>query len=201
MTLYSQITYYISAHYISLLCFQNPTKARQFIGLLNTLGLSLLSSYSLVLIYNNGLDVTPTLMALPEHTELNDSIVAHFTTDLAIGHLLDRSNMELLTGYVHHAIYALILTYLRQTQQSNLIYLCLPFEIPTVLMNLNRFDEQKRFTLPFGATFFLFRVLYNLYVIAAISDNPLHICVATAMLAMHTHWFRLWFSKYVNRNR
>jgi hypothetical protein len=201
MTLYSQITYYLSAHYLSLLCFQNPTKARQFIGLLNTLGLSLLSSYSLVLVYNNGLRSVPSLMALPEHTELNDSIVAHFTTDLAVGHFLDRPNMELVTGYVHHAVYAAILTYLRQTQQSNLIYLCLPFEIPTVLMNLNRFDEAKRFTLPFGTTFLLFRVLYNLYVIAAVSNNPLHVCVATAMLAMHTHWFQLWFRKYVNRNR
>ena len=98
MTLYHQIAYYLSAHYLSLLCFQNPTKARQFIGLLNTVGLSLLSSYSLVMVYNNGLNLTPALLALPEHTDLNDSIVAHFTTDLAVGHILEGTKMELLTG-------------------------------------------------------------------------------------------------------
>jgi hypothetical protein len=114
---------------------------------------------------------------------------------------MDPHNMELVTGYIHHTAYTAILLYLRYTQQSNLIYLCLPFEIPTVLMNLNRMDSEKRLTIPFGTTFLLFRLLYNLYVIAVLRTDPLKATVATLMLTVHAHWFRIWLSKFVNRNR
>ena len=198
MGLPTQLLLYGSAHAVSYLYFKHPTKSRDMIALLNTVALSMVSLYAT---YQSGLPQPALLLAAPEQTLLNDSIAAHFITDLAIGHVLDNSNMELVTGYIHHSAYAAILLSLRYTQQSNLIYLCLPFEIPTVLMNLNRMDPKKRLTIPFGATFLLFRVLYNLYVIAVLCTDPLKATVATMMLTVHAHWFRLWLSKFVNRNR
>ena len=198
MGLFTQLALYGSAHAVSYLYFKNPTKSRDLIALLQTIALSLLSIYTT---YQSGLPQPALLLAVPEQTMLNDAITAHFITDLAVGHFLDRHNMEVVTGYIHHSAYAVILLVLRYTQQSNLIYLCLPFEIPTVLMNLNRMDPKKRFTLPFGTTFLFFRVLYNLYVIAAVSSNPAHATLTTLMLAVHAHWFTIWRRKFVNRNR
>jgi len=198
MGLSTQLALYGSAHAVSSLYFMSPTKSREMIALLNTIALSLLSLYTT---YQSGLPQPALLLATPEQTLLNDSITAHFITDLVVGHVMDRPNMELVTGYIHHSAYALILIYLRYTEQSNLIYLCLPFEIPTVLMNLNRMDPKKRLTMPFGITFLLFRVLYNLYVIAVLRTDPLKATVAALMLTVHAHWFKIWLSKFVNRNR
>jgi len=198
MGLPTQLALYGSAHTISWLYLESPTKSRDLIALLNTIALSLLGLYT---IYQTGLPDPTCLLAAPEQTLLNDAITAHFMTDLVIGHVLDNSNMELVTGYIHHSAYAIILLYLRYTQESNLIYLCLPFEIPTVLMNLNRLDPQKRLSLPFGITFLLFRVLYNLYIIAVLRADPLKVTVASLMFAVHVHWITIWTRKLVNRNR
>jgi len=193
-----QLALYSSGQTLALLYYRNPTRSRDLIGLLNTFYLSLLSLHQ---IYTSGLPTPASLMAQTEDINLNDTLVSHFIADLAYGHFLDRPNMEIVTGYIHHGVYTVIMFYLRQTQQSNLIYLCLPFEIPTVLMNLNRFDPKKRLSLPFGVSFLLFRVLYNVYVISSLRTNLLHASLATLMLIIHTHWFTIWTRKFVNRNR
>jgi len=198
MGLSTQLGLYGSAHVVSYLYFKNPTKSRNIIALLNTIALSLISIHAAA---TGGLPQPALLLAAPEQTTLNDSIASHFITDLVIGHLMDNKNMEIVTGYIHHSAYATILLYLRRTEQSNLIYLCLPFEIPTVLMNLNRMDHKKRLSIPFGVTFLLFRIIYNMYVIASLRQMPHYSIVATLMLTVHVHWYRIWVTKFVNRNR
>jgi len=199
MSLSDQFIVYSSAHVLAYYCVGDITYSRNLIGLINTSILSLFSLYSFYLVATHGLYTPAFLLVQPENVALNNSIVGHFATDLVLGSLLDSKNMELVSGYLHHSAYIGILWYLQQTRQSNLIYLCLPYEIPTVFLNLNRFDRQKRFTLIFGITFAIFRLLYNLYVMAALSPNPMHLSITSLMLLVHLHWYRIWLVKQINR--
>jgi hypothetical protein len=127
--------------------------------------------------------------------KINEYITGFFLYDLLIGHFSDKKNkLGFLTGYVHHGVYIAVLTYVRYTDESDLIYIFLPFEVPTLLLDIKKLHPSDILDLAFGAFFFAFRILYNIYIIYVIPIEPYKL-MPLITLCLHTHWFRLWLLK------
>ena len=88
----------------------------------------------------------------PEPYQLNNYITGYFCYDLVIGHFAD-NNLHLLSGYIHHCIYIGLLTYIKYTDESHLIYLFLPFELPTALLDLKKLYPCTKINILFGTSF------------------------------------------------
>jgi len=173
-------------------------KGRVWLSLINAAILSGLSAKTCYYVYVYGYNVSPYLLEKPQNTQLANYVMGFFTVDLLLGHIYDRANVGILTGYVHHSVYIALVYYLKTVGHSNLIYMCLPFEIPTALLDMNRLDKQKRFNLPFGISFIFCRLLYNMYIITAVMQiNYGYSFIASLMLTMHMYWFYTWSNKYL----
>jgi hypothetical protein len=172
------LSLYTTTFYLARPYFPN---IRVAISLLNATILSLVA-------------VKPSILPIPTH--LNDYITAYFTYDLVTGHITDRKTFGLLTGYIHHSVYIVLLLYLRKTNESQLIYYFLPFEIPTAILDLKKLIPAQSNYLSniFGITFVAFRLIYNIQLIT-LMPNPYYSGVTTLMLALHTYWFSVWLLK------
>jgi hypothetical protein len=138
------------------------------------------------------LTVAPSI--LPNPIYLNNYITAYFTYDLVTGHFTDHKTFGLLTGYIHHSVYILLLLHLRLTNTSHLIYYFLPFEIPTAFLDLKKLSKSPYLSNIFGASFFAFRLIYNTYLIRQM-PNVYYSGITTLMLTLHIYWFSIWLFK------
>jgi len=129
---------------------------------------------------------------------LNQYITGHFIYDTLTGHFFDRVNFNLLTGYIHHSVYLLLLFYIRQTNESHLIQLLLPFEIPTLVQDLKKLYKHPSLDALFGSSFVVYRVIYNVYVIR--QTPPPYRWITSLMLVLHVFWLQQWLKKQ-NQNR
>lgn len=129
---------------------------------------------------------------------LNKYITGYFVYDTITGHFFDRQNFNLLSGYMHHSVYLLLLFYIRQTNESYLIPLLLPFEIPTFILDLKKLYKTPALNFLFGTSFVVYRVIYNIYVIR--QTPPPYKWISSLMLLLHIFWLHQWLKKQ-NQNR
>lgn len=202
MSLVGSFIFYSGLHTFINYISENVNEQRTVVGLMNSIGLSSMVAYPFYLMYIQPYQAINTVLLLPHMKLLSDILIGHFTTDLVIGHLFDRKKMDLLEGYIHHTLYAMVVTYMRYTQETNIILLYLPFEIPTVFLNLNRFNKSREYNLHFGISFVLFRILYNIYLIQIIGQyNVYYTSLTYLMLAVHSFWFYKWCKGFVAAKR
>jgi len=174
-------------------------KARVYISLINAAFLSALSTHSF---YNNALHGPADFLAQKEQTWLTDYAIGYFVSDLALGHLFDRQNLNFFTGYVHHSAFIALLYHVKSTHESNLIYMLLPFEIPTLILDINRLTKDPYINLVFGVSFASFRLLYNLHIIKALYYYYAPYSFITSLLfCIHSLWFYQWLDKMLNNSR
>ena len=170
------------------------SKARVLVSLINSLFLSSLSYYT----FQNGTfhPVTHYIVNMPDQAWLSNYVIGYFAADLFLGHLFDRENFNFLSGYIHHSVFMVMTYHIHVTQQSNLIYLLVPFEIPTLFLDLIHLNKDPLLDLTFGSTFIMFRIVYNIYLIHAfaIYYTP-YSCALSLLLVLHIHWFRKWLQK------
>ncbi len=174
--------------YSSIYIFVNSyiQKTRILISLANSTALSLYGIYSHIYINQN-----------EENTALADYIWGYFFFDMFIGHFYDRTKFNLLTGYIHHTIYLGLVTYIRITKQTYLIYPFLHFEIPTAILDINKIYPNKNFNNAFGISFFIFRLAYNIYIIPFIYSISIYYSLVTIlMLCVHGYWFSIWLRRF-----
>jgi len=169
-------------------------KTRVFLSLLNATLLSALSTRTIM--YISQPNPVANLLEDVQDTMLANYVIGFFSADMLLGYVFTPESMGFLTGYVHHTVYVSLVYYLRTHSHSNLIYLCLPFEIPTLLLDLNRLDSQKRFNGVFAVSFVLCRVIYNIYIIVLMSEiSAAYQFIATSMLCIHLYWLQEWTRK------
>jgi hypothetical protein len=176
-------------------------KARAIVSFSNAAFLSFMSiiSASVFTVYG---DYTPDyFLRKPEQVWLADYTIGYFTADLVLGHFY--GGLNLITGYIHHSAYIVLVYYIKTQQQSNLIYMCLPFEIPTMFQDLKRIMPASQgyiYTALFGTTFILFRLIGNFILLQhAMEINKFYAVIAFLMLITHIGWFCEWLSKFVPR--
>jgi len=169
-------------------------KTRVCLSLLNAALLSALSARTIMYIVQP--NSVANLLEDAQNTTLANYVIGFFSADMLVGYVFTPESMGFLTGYVHHTVYACLVYYLRTNNHSNLIYLCLPFEIPTLILDLNRLDPQKRYNGAFAVSFVLCRIMYNIYIIILMSEiSVAYQSIATAMLLMHLYWLQEWTVK------
>jgi len=140
------------------------------------------------------------LLAQPEQTWLAAYVGSYFATDLFLGHL-DRG-LHLVTGYIHHSVYVGLAVFLLHKQQSNLIFLCLPFEIPTLILDIHKLYPTYNYKPAFAATFITFRLLMNAYMISEVAPlGQTYSTIASTMLLTHIVWFIQWYRKIATQDR
>lgn len=206
----------------SLLCFSsfcilytifkklNFTKPRVYISLINSVFLSSLSITTFNYLINSNQDqsngrsndrsndqITTLITQEPEQIWLADYAIGYFAADLFLGHVFDRKNLNILSGYIHHSVFIGLTYYVKATNQSNIIYLLLPFEIPTAFLDITHLNKGDiLLDVSFGTSFFIFRIVYHVYIIHLISNYCLPYSVITSLLLLvHLYWFRGWLKK------
>lgn len=163
-------------------------KIRVYTSLINA---SLLSTYALYQYLNHN-----TLQLQYNDTVLNDVITGFFVYDLTYGMVIDRENFDTITGLVHHSLYIILLSYLRVNNISYLIYPFLPFEVPTLFMDIRKIYPTRPIDYLFGLTFFVFRIVYNFYLVGVFTQiSEAYSLIITVMLAVHSFWFKTWVEK------
>ena len=173
------------------------SKARVYVSLTNAVILSGLSYNTFATIYAHGTNTALALINQTEHVWLANYTIGYFSADLLLGALFDRKHMSIVAGYIHHSVYIALVQYIKSIGQSNLIYICAPFEIPTLLLDINRIKSTLWGQTGFGITFTMFRILYNVYMLAVVHKiNPNYNIIVTLMLTLHIVWIRDWYTKY-----
>jgi len=158
--------------------FKHHNKIRVITSLINA---SILSAFALIPLN-------------PDPVHLNGYITGYFIYDTAVGHFYDQSNFGFLSGYIHHPVYICLLTYLRITNESHLIQIFLPFEIPTAIQDVKKLTPSTVTDLAFGISFFTFRILYNIHVVTQM-PNTLYASFVCLMLTLHIYWFLQWINR------
>jgi hypothetical protein len=178
---------------------QYQQKARIYISLINAAFLSVLSTHSF---YNKTLHGPVDFLAQKEQTWLTDYTIGYFVSDLFLGHFFDKQNLNIITGYIHHTAFIALLYHIKFTHESNLIYMLLPFEIPTMILDINHLTKGAYSNVAFGVSFVSCRLLYNLYVIRAFYHyyTPYSI-ITTLLFLIHSLWFYQWVDKKANYSR
>jgi hypothetical protein len=176
----------------------DPHKARAMFSGSNAAFLSILALLTFV---GAGIPYSPQfLLQQPEQTWLADYVSSYFVTDLFLGHL-DR-NLHLVTGYIHHSVYVGLVLFLQHNHQSNLIFLCLPFEIPTLILDIHKLYPAYNYKPAFAVTFMAFRLITNAYMISTVVPlGQTYSTIASAMLVTHIAWFIEWNLKIAAHHR
>jgi len=174
-------------------------KARVFVSLVNSAFLSCLSYYTF-----NNLTLYPLSYFIkdqPDQTWLANYTIGYFAADLFLGHLFDRKNLNLLTGYIHHSVFIIMTYHVKITNQSNIIYLLVPFEIPTFFLDVTHIYKHSLIDNSFGITFLTFRIFYNLYVIYSLWQYYIpYSLISCLLLVIHLNWFQKWLQKMKKSN-
>lgn len=120
--------------------------------------------------------------------------------DLVIGYFYYLEYLDPFTTIFHHIAYIVFMIGLLQANISRGFLLCFFMEIPTFFISLGTVFKDFRSDLMFGITFFITRLMFNLYLIVRLATITNYegviwkIC--TFVLIVHIYWFYKWYNTY-----
>lgn len=124
--------------------------------------------------------------------------------DLVVGTLEYASEVQLLTGWVHHVVYFCIVGVMVATHTTNTFVLMCICEVPTFILALGRIHKPARADVAFGVTFIATRVLYYAMVFAKglLEGAPTALVVVSGLvLLLHLSWMRDWIAGMRRRSK
>ncbi|KAJ7255679.1 hypothetical protein C8J57DRAFT_1437074 [Mycena rebaudengoi] len=127
---------------------------------------------------------------------VNRFFQAYLLTDLTVGALYYRSQIGLLTGWVHHAVYILITEIAIRNAWAHIFCLCAIMELPTLLLGLMTLLPSLRSNTLFALVFFATRILFHLVLLASYA-LPAHrpagslfpALILASVFPLHAMWF------------
>jgi hypothetical protein len=126
--------------------------------------------------------------------------LTYFASDLIIGmqYYPETLNSNIITSYVHHSAYLALFAYGKYYNLNHLYIFGLPYEIPTILLNLGYINPIYRNNMLFGILFFIFRVVHNIYLLykTYMVYNDLFIFNVFTFI-LHCNWFMGYVKKYI----
>lgn len=130
-------------------------------------------------------------------------VVLFFATsnvmDLTLGTLYYPSQLDPLTSIFHHIFYVTFMLVLLQQNYSRGFVLCFVMEVPSCLLAIGSVFQQYRTDIGFGITFFMTRLVYNVYLayrLYNLSPEGMIWRICTGVLCMHLYWFYKWATVY-----
>ncbi len=128
--------------------------------------------------------------------------------DLVLGLIFYRSQLTLMTTYIHHSLYTWLMFFLvtgnglfvsTPTPFSVAFIWCLIEELPTFLLAFGSLFPSLRSDLLFGGTFFFLRLVYHSVLCLVMARmgayTPILVLYGLTFL-MHVVWFQTWYTKY-----
>lgn len=119
--------------------------------------------------------------------------------DIVIGMHDYPKYLDPLTAIAHHIVYNLFMLVLLSHHYANGFILCFLMEIPTFLLAIGTFNKHYRSDSLFGMSFFLTRIVYNIYFanrLRLLSPNGYIWKFCCCVLMLHVYWFSKWFKVY-----
>jgi len=112
--------------------------------------------------------------------------------DLAVGLVEYPSQIGLLTGWIHHPIYAALLLFLLVRRSCFHFCLFMFEELPTLLFAIGYLFPPLRHDLLFGLSYLLTRILLHFYLIWNLYPDVLCVEFAIFVFPLHLYWFWEW---------
>jgi hypothetical protein len=121
--------------------------------------------------------------------------------DLIVGLVDYRKQIDLVSGYIHHALYLLLMFIALTSHWCTAVSVHHVLELPTLILALGSVFPALRADLAMGVTFFATRILINIWSVwqhcswspEAHPSWPWVVCPA---LAMHSYWFFGWAMRH-----
>lgn len=92
---------------------------------------------------------------------------AYLIADLLMGVIYYRSKVNLLTGWIHHTIYIVIVGYTSHMRWSHLFTLCAVMEVPTFILAIASLNSRFRSDIIFALSFFATRIVLHVFLCAS----------------------------------
>ncbi|KAF8800051.1 hypothetical protein BYT27DRAFT_7227575 [Phlegmacium glaucopus] len=87
---------------------------------------------------------------------------SYLAIDLAVGAVHYPSQIGLLTGWIHHAVYMVIVEIAIRRSWSHIFCLCAAMEVPTFCLGFMTLYPELRSNVLFAVAFFLTRILFHI---------------------------------------
>ncbi|KAF9408243.1 hypothetical protein BGZ94_002384 [Podila epigama] len=120
--------------------------------------------------------------------------VSYLLCDLVLGLIYYRAYLDLLSGWLHHLGYLVVVSALTQQQHiSTLFALGTPIELPTIFLAAGHIFPHLRNDILFATSFLLVRIIYPIVMLPELYLNvEARLCwkVAVMALLVHLHWFK-----------
>lgn len=129
------------------------------------------------------------------------AFLAHLIVDSVVGSKDYPKYMKTLSGYPHHFVYIIVSLIALLTKQHAVLALFMFEELPTALLGIGCYDEKLRNDMLFGATFFLTRIMFHIYITYKFRNNTLVRIVGGGVIPLHMYWFYTWVKKYSGLQR
>lgn len=122
--------------------------------------------------------------------------VAYLVMDLGIGVVHYPDQIHLLSGWIHHVLYAVLVMHLLDRSLTTSFCLMLPLELPTFVLALGRLFKELRNDGVFGGMFFSTRIVYHAWMIwrfwEGYSVEGQWWLVVAGVYPLHWYWFKGW---------
>jgi len=142
---------------------------------------------------------------------VNRFFQAYLTADLMMGAAYYRAQVALVTGWIHHIVYILIVEMAIRCSWAHIFCLCASMELPTFILAISSLYPRLRSNVVFALAFFATRIM--LHIVLCISylfpKNREHATkgsfVPSILLAcifpLHALWFRGCINGFIKRAR
>jgi hypothetical protein len=127
---------------------------------------------------------------------------SYLLLDIGLGSIFYRSQITVLNGYFHHALYSWVVLYSLYTRLNMVFLLFWPEELPMLLMSLGALNPSIRVNMRFGFTYFVTRILWHIYLMRSLFQQDKAIgAVAALILPLNGYWFIGWVKQNLRRRR
>ncbi|KLO12293.1 hypothetical protein SCHPADRAFT_890870 [Schizopora paradoxa] len=198
--------------YYAVSPFYKTPKQKSWI--LTTLSAFLMTACSVPFLldyFRGGFSVAASPISSPFAYGVNKVFQAYLVADLALGALHYRKQVNLLSGWIHHAMYVVVTEYAMRNGLAGLFALAAAMEAPTFLLGLGSLHSRARTDVGFASIFFITRIVFNAALIYAYSVKAnregllegswVPASVLTMAFGMHAMWFKGCVNGFVKRAR
>jgi len=135
---------------------------------------------------------------------------AYLVSDLLMGAIYYRSQVALVTGWIHHILYVFIVQICIKRAWTQIFCLCALMELPTFLLAISSLYPRLRSNIAFAVTFFVTRILLHLiwcisYLIPVnrkhtTGGSILPSVLLAGVFPMHALWFQGCVKGFIKRH-
>ncbi|KAJ3193085.1 hypothetical protein HK101_005442 [Irineochytrium annulatum] len=112
----------------------------------------------------HGADISQIeLLDSPLAVALATYFITYLWSDAFIGFFFYRGAFDCITGWVHHALYSVIVLFTIVFSVPGAFLIAGILELPTVFLSVGHVWKRLRFDAGFGITFFITRIAFHVY--------------------------------------